>query len=144
MLRLAVCADGDCRSPSALPTPPSAQVPFLGGTPGHSIQPHRRRASLWTWHLCSSPAIVSAVLLPLLLEPWSGRYQQSLCDGGDGEVLVQLSTRQILPTAAGPADCVFRCTTPRLSDVPDKDISNERGNWLYIRSVSVSPSVTWG
>lgn len=101
------------------------------------------------------PRDLSAILLPLLLEPWSGRYQQSLSDGGhnheparrvniQGEVLVQLSMCRILPTAAGPADCVFQCTMPRLSDLPDKDISNERDNWLYIRSVSVSPSVTWG
>lgn len=107
--------------------------------------------SLWTRHLCSSPAILS----PLLLEPWPGRYQQSLSDSRDnhkqeqrvnihGAVWVQLGTPRIPPRAAGPADCVFRCTTPRLSDLPDKDISNERGNWLYVQSVSVSPSVTWG
>ena len=101
------------------------------------------------------PCDLSAILLPLVLEPWSGRYQQSVSDGRDnhaperrvnihGGVLVQLGTRRILSVVAGPADCVFRCTMPRLSDLPDKDISNERGNWLYICSVSVSPSVTWG
>lgn len=101
------------------------------------------------------PCDLSANLLSLLPKPWSGRDRLSLSHGGGnceperkvnihGEVSVQLSTRRSPPTAAGPADCVFRYMMPRLSDLPDKDISNERGNWLYIHSVSVSPSVTWG
>lgn len=54
----AVCVDGDCRPPSALPTTPSAQGPSPGRTLGQqsSIQPHRLWASLRTRHLCSSPA----------------------------------------------------------------------------------------
>lgn len=57
VLRSAVRVDGDCR-PSALPTPPSAQIPSPGRTLGQqsSIQPHGLWASLRTRHLCSSPA----------------------------------------------------------------------------------------
>lgn len=58
VLRSAVCVDGDCRPPSALPAPPSAQVPSPGRTLGHqsSVQPHRLWACLRTRQLCSSPA----------------------------------------------------------------------------------------
>lgn len=78
------------------------------------------------------------------------RSQQVLSDGGDSHqlwlrvIIHGKVPAQLFSTAAGAGDCVFRCTMPRLSDLPAKDISDEGGNRLYLCSVSVSPSVTLG